>query len=56
MGRSPAKLALLALLAMSMAAASTARAQGLRRFALVAGNDVGGGDVRSLLYAGADAR
>ena len=47
--------ALLALLAVT-AAASTARAQGLRRFAIVAGNDVGGGDTKSLLYASADAR
>ena len=38
------------------AAASPARAQALRRFAIVAGNDVGGGDTRSLLYASADAR
>ncbi len=49
------KLALVLLLA-ATAAASTARAQGLRRFAIVAGNDTGGGDTRSLLYAGADAR
>jgi len=49
------KLALFALLAVA-ASASTARAQGLRRFAIVAGNDTGGGDTRSLLYAGADAR
>ena len=49
------RIALLALLAVT-AAASTARAQGLRRFAIVAGNDTGGGDTRSLLYAGADAR
>jgi hypothetical protein len=55
MGRSPCQIALLALLAVA-GAASTARAQGLRRFALVAGNDVGGGDTRSLLYASADAR
>ena len=47
--------ALLALLAVT-AAAPAARAQGLRRFAIVAGNDVGGGDTRSLLYASADAR
>ncbi|HEY7374805.1 MAG TPA: caspase family protein, partial [Polyangia bacterium] len=39
------------------AAAPAARAQaGLRRFAIVAGNDSGGGDTRALLYAGADAR
>ena len=49
------KLGLLALLAVT-AAAPAARAQGLRRFAIVAGNDVGGGDTRSLLYASADAR
>ena len=45
----------LALLAVT-ATASAARAQGLRRFAIVAGNDAGGGDTQSLLYAGADAR
>ena len=49
------KLALLASFAVT-SAASSARAQGLRRFAIVAGNDTGGGDTRSLLYAGADAR
>src|SRR6478609_7917595 len=49
------RIALLALLAVT-ATASTVRAQGLRRFAIVAGNDTGGGDTRSLLYAGADAR
>jgi hypothetical protein len=55
MPRFSPRLALLAFVAVTVTA-STARAQGLRRFALVAGNDVGGGDVRSLLYAGADAR
>jgi hypothetical protein len=54
MRRTP-KLALFALLAVT-AAASTARAQGLRRFAIVAGNDSGGGDTRALVYASADAR
>jgi uncharacterized caspase-like protein len=49
------KLALLAIVAVT-AAAPAARAQGMRRFAIVAGNDVGGGDTRSLLYASADAR
>jgi hypothetical protein len=53
--RASLKLALVALLAVT-ATASTARAQSLRRFAIVAGNDTGGGDTRSLLYAGADAR
>src|SRR4051812_6559874 len=38
------------------AAASAARAQGRRRFAMGAGNARGGGDTKSLLYAGADAR
>jgi hypothetical protein len=38
------------------AASAPARAQALRRFAIVAGNDEGGGDTRALLYAGADAR
>jgi hypothetical protein len=52
-----ARLALLASVVVALAAtAPAARAQGLRRFALVAGNDVGGGDTRSLLYASADAR
>src|SRR6266540_753524 len=37
-------------------AAPAARGQGLRRFAIVAGNDGGGGDTRPLLYASADAR
>ena len=53
--RASSRLALVALLAVT-AAASTARAQGLRRFAIVAGNDTGGGDTRPLLYASADAR
>ncbi|HXU00459.1 MAG TPA: caspase family protein, partial [Polyangia bacterium] len=52
---SGSRLALAALLAVT-AAAATARAQGLRRFAIVAGNDSGGGDTRALLYASADAR
>ena len=46
---------LIAILLLSLAAPA-ARAQGLRRFAIVAGNDSGGGDTRPLLYAGADAR
>ena len=50
------RLAFVALLAAVTATASAARAQRLRRFAIVAGNDTGGGDTRSLLYAGADAR
>jgi hypothetical protein len=33
-----------------------ARAETLHRFAVIAGNDRGGGDTRPLLYAGADAR
>ncbi|HMF40532.1 MAG TPA: caspase family protein [Polyangia bacterium] len=49
------KLASVALLAVT-AAAPAARAQGLRRFAIVAGNDSGGGETRPLLYASADAR
>src|SRR5262245_11537344 len=53
--RAGSRLALVALLAVT-AAAGPARAQGLRRFAIVAGNDTGGGDTRSLMYAGADAR
>ena len=55
MRRARSTIALLALLAVT-ATASAARAQGLRRFAIVAGNDAGGGDTKSLLYAGADAR
>src|SRR5262245_34373540 len=39
-----------------LAAASPARAEGLRRFAVVIGNDSGGRDTRPLLYARADAR
>ncbi len=45
--------------ALTLAALSTpaqARAETLHRFAVVAGNDRGGGDTRPLLYAGADAR
>ena len=34
---------------------SSASAQTLHRFALIAGNDSGGADTRPLLYAGADA-
>src|SRR5499427_8786710 len=56
--RAGSKLAFVASLALAVAgAASPARAQsGLRRFAIVAGNDSGGGDTRALLYASADAR
>ena len=35
---------------------TSARAETLHRFAVVVGNDRGGGDTRPLLYAGADAR
>jgi hypothetical protein len=49
------KIALASLL-LAATAAAPARAQALRRFAIVAGNDDGGGDTRALLYAGADAR
>jgi hypothetical protein len=45
--------------ALTLAALSTparARAETLHRFAVVVGNDRGGGDTRPLLYAGADAR
>jgi hypothetical protein len=38
------------------APATVARAQGLHRFAVIVGNDTGGGDTRPLLYARADAR
>jgi hypothetical protein len=50
------KLAFVVSLAAVAAAPSAARAQALRRFAIVAGNDNGGGDTRALLYASADAR
>jgi hypothetical protein len=43
-------------LALLAAASTGARAQGLHRFAVVVGNDTGGGDTRPLLYASADAR
>src|SRR4029079_2701338 len=55
MGRMPTRIVLVALVAVA-ATASTARAQGLRRFAIVAGNETGGGETRALLYASADAR
>jgi hypothetical protein len=55
--RAGSRVAFVALAAVIMTAtASTARAQGLRRFAIVVGNDSGGGDTRALLYASADAR
>jgi hypothetical protein len=37
-------------------AAPAARGEGLRRFAVIVGNDTGGNDTRPLLYARADAR
>jgi hypothetical protein len=37
-------------------AAPEVRAEGLHRFAVIVGNDTGGGDTRPLLYARADAR
>src|SRR4051812_37596633 len=37
-------------------AAPAARGEGLRRFAVIVGNDSGGRDTRPLLYAKADAR
>jgi hypothetical protein len=46
----------IAALAAAILAARPAAAQTLRRFAVIAGNDVGGGDTRPLLYAAADAR
>jgi len=39
----------------TLAAGAAARAQTLHRFAVIVGNDQGGGDTRPLLYAGADA-
>ena len=50
------QLALFALVAAVTATASTARAQGLRRFAIVAGNDAGGSDTKSLLRRRGRAR
>jgi hypothetical protein len=46
----------MAAIALVLLAAPAARGQALRRFAIVAGNDAGGGDTRPLLYASADAR
>jgi hypothetical protein len=48
-------VALIALVALPLAA-STARADDLRRLAVIVGNDTGGGDTRPLLYARDDAR
>jgi uncharacterized caspase-like protein len=48
--------ALAVAIGVTLLSAATARAQVLRRFAIVAGNDAGGGDTRPLLYATADAR
>jgi Caspase domain len=45
-----------ALAAMVLAARPTAAADGLRRFALIAGNNEGGADTKPLLYAGEDAK
>jgi hypothetical protein len=42
-------------IALLVLTAPAARAEGLHRFAIVAGNDNGGGDTRPLLYASADA-
>ena len=54
--RATLTIALASLLPRGAGGAIAARAQALRRFAIVAGNDDGGGDTRALLYAGADAR
>ena len=43
-------------LAVALASAGAARGEGLRRFAVVVGNNRGGGDTRPLLFAGEDAR
>jgi hypothetical protein len=45
-----------ALLGALLLVAPAARAEGLRRFAVIVGNDSGGRDTRPLLYAKADAR
>jgi len=45
-----------AVIALALAlGAGTARADGLRRLAVIVGNDTGGSDTRPLLYARADA-
>src|SRR5262252_6773885 len=49
-------LAVTALLLAAAAPRAGAADAGLRRFAIVVGNDQGGGDTRPLLYASADAR
>jgi hypothetical protein len=49
-------LAVTALLLAAPAPRARAAEAGLRRFAIVVGNDQGGGDTRPLLYATADAR
>ena len=54
--RAGAKTAAVFALALAAAPSSSARAETLHRFAVIAGNDRGGGDTRPLLYAGADAR
>ncbi|HVR60733.1 MAG TPA: caspase family protein [Polyangia bacterium] len=43
-------------LVVALASAGAARGEGLRRFAVVVGNNSGGGDTRPLLFAGDDAR
>jgi hypothetical protein len=43
-------------IALLVLAAPAARAEGLHRYAIVAGNDYGGGDTRPLMYASADAQ
>lgn len=51
-----ARACAVALLVGAFFSAPVARAEGVRRFALVAGNDRGGADTRPLLYARNDAR
>jgi hypothetical protein len=48
--------ALAVTVAVGLAAAPAARAEGLHRFAVIVGNDAGGSDTRPLVYARADAR
>jgi hypothetical protein len=51
-----APVSVLVALALALAAPELARAETLRRFALVVGNNTGGSDTRPLMYAADDAR
>src|SRR5260370_10410139 len=52
----PRSLVLSTALVVALASTGAARGEGLRRFAIVVGNNRGGGDTRPLLFAGDDAR